>query len=190
MTNDIQPLHASSRDAATVGAIIQHHVRPAKREAHEAWLARIGEVASKRDGHVTTAVTRPRVEGIGTYSVILQFDDAAALDEWLNSKNRRKWIGKAGDLIEKKKVDRTSALEDVMLPSRPGAPPRWKTTMLIFCGICVLNAILALTGVAGWIAQLPWIVGHTLLSGIPVVSLAWVVMPFLTRWAAGWLNPT
>ena len=190
MTDDIQGPAGRSRDGATVAAIIQHDVRPENRAAYERWLGNVSRVAKDRDGHVTTAVTRPRGEGAGTYSIVLQFDDAAALDGWLGSDERARWIDRADDLIEKETVDRTSALEDLVLPQGTDAPPRWKTALLTFLGVCFVNVVLGVTGVTSLIYELPSLAAHAISSGLLVAALAWLVMPVLSRWAANWLRPS
>jgi hypothetical protein len=72
--------------------------------------------------------------------------------------------------------------------TRSVPPPRYKTALLTWIGIYPVIALL-LVVLGGTIGRYPAAVRALVLTAFAVPILTWLVMPVLSRVAAGWLYP-
>jgi uncharacterized protein len=97
-TDEMNAPTASSVDqGATV--VITHRVRAGKHAEYEAWLAEIAPLCNAAPGHLDWHIVRPIPGLTGTYTVIIRFDTAANLAQWMNSPARARLIEKVKPLF-------------------------------------------------------------------------------------------
>ncbi len=173
-----------------VTAVITHRVRSDRAAGYEEWLKGIASAAREFAGHLGVSILRPRPGEAPDYVIVLQFDSAANLENWLTSDERNGWIDRAKPLIhEQESVQVLSGLESWFeLPSqlKRNPPKRHKQAALVWVG--VVSVSIALTPLlAPILGSLPWFARIAIQAAIAVPLLTYVVMPRLTRWFQGWL---
>lgn len=174
-----------------VSTIFARRVRPGAEERYEEWLHGIHEAASGFPGAQGITVLRPG-EGRAEYIAIVQFDEPANLERWMESPERAAWLAKLDDLtLDAGEVATMTGMERwFTLPDRSvtQAPPRYKTAILVLLGLYPLVLLLnpVLRPLIGDWPTAP----RTLVSlVISIALMVWVVMPRLTRLFFGWLYP-
>lgn len=121
------------------------------------------------------------------YGILRSFDNEEASRRFYDSELYRRWQQRVDPLvIGDSAVRRLHGLEAFFRESKH-APPRWKMAIVTWLGV--------FPSVLLWSSTLP-----RLLSGLPqllivaivnvfvVVTLAWAVMPLLSKLLAGWLH--
>ena len=173
-----------------VTAVITHRVRSGREAGYEEWIKGIAAAARKFAGHLGVNILRPRPGEASDYVIVLQFDSAANLENWLTSDERNGWIDRVKPLIQvQESVQVLSGLESWFeLPSqlKRNAPKRHKQAILVWVGV-VSIAIVLTPLLAPVLAPLPWFARIAVQAVISVSLLTYVVMPKLTRWFQGWL---
>lgn len=176
-----------------VTAVIAHLVKPGREEGYEEWLRGIVPVAKTFEGHLGVNILRPQKGTHSEHVIVLHFDHHRHLQAWLESDTRRDWIERVKPLIEKPEdVQVLTGLETwFMLPGRPQkAPPkRYKVAVVTWLGVYTLSLIVG-HFIAPLIAPLPLLVRQAITTGLIVSSLAYLLMPQLTRLFYRWLYPT
>ena len=189
-----QPTQAPSNTPCNpnqhVTAVITHRVRSGREAGYEEWIKGIAAAARQFQGHLGVNILRPRSGEASDYVIVLPFNSAANLENWLNSDERNGWIDRVKPLIqEQESVQVLSGLESWFeLPSqlKRNAPKRYKQAMLVWVGVVSIS--IALTPLlAPILAPLPWFLRIAVQAAIVVTLLSYVVMPKLTRWFKGWL---
>jgi len=174
---------------APVATAFRRRVRPGAEARYEDWLAGIARAASRRPGSQGTTILRPPGPG-SEYVAITQFEGAAALEAWLASAERARWMSRLEAIDVCREDALTLAGMERWIAPRAGstdAPPRHRTAALILLGLYPL--VLGLD-----------VVLRPLLSGLPrpvallaslvvsVTAMVWFVLPWLTRTFHGWLH--
>jgi antibiotic biosynthesis monooxygenase (ABM) superfamily enzyme len=81
-----------SRPGATV--VITHRVREHKHADYETWLNEIAPLCKAFPGHLDWHIVRQITGLTGIYTVIIRFDTAAHLQQWMESSVRARLIEK------------------------------------------------------------------------------------------------
>jgi len=160
-------------------ALITHRVPEGRHADYERWAKEIALLAKAAPGHLDRHIVRP-IPGLGdTYTIVLRFDTAAHLQEWLDSPARRR-------LIEQ--VQPVLAGGDLYFTSNRAA--RWKQFLVTWSAIypLVLGLSLVVTPV---LRQLGVPSNHLLrtlvVTGTAVFLMIFLVMPFYTKLLRRWL---
>lgn len=176
-----------------VTLVIDHKVRAGQRDAYEAWLKRTVAAAREQEGHLGVNVIRPEGEA-SVFTIVIRFAAADQLDAWINSDRRHKLVDEVLPLLEE--GDKTAVHADPefwFTPSHPAVrqPPRWKQAVLTYFIICPLTMIIPQL----WqplFREYPVLGGvipsNLLITFCIVVSVVYVLMPWVSRLLAGWLN--
>jgi uncharacterized protein len=170
-----------------VAIAIIRSIRPDQVEAFEAalraWIPRSLEFP----GHAGVLIVRPP-EGGHEYGAFLRFTDAKAWAGFQQWPEYRAFVERIEPMLAAQASTRvTHGLETWVDAGTPGQPVRWRLAMVTFVAVNVLvygsMNLVSVIG-PGW----PFWVGFLVTNAIVVVSLAWVVMPLVTRWLRRWLE--
>lgn len=182
----------TSEDNYLVTAVICHVVKPGREQGYETWFRGIAADARKFKGHLGVSAIRPQDHAHPEYVVILKFDCYDSLKTWLESDVRREWIERLQPLIEKPEAIQTlTGLETwFTLSNQPmkSPPPRYKMALVTWLGVFVtifmLNRLLA-----PLLSGLPALLQQLISTGLTVILLTYLIMPFLTKVFRKWLYP-
>ncbi|MBZ9712604.1 antibiotic biosynthesis monooxygenase [Deinococcus multiflagellatus] len=174
--------------------VIRRRIRPGQEAAYEALLTEANALLAGIPGHRGTGVIRP-APGEHEYTLVARFDSLTSAAAWELSPERAAWLARVTPLVDEQlSFEKQPGLDFWFTP--PAAPslrqpPRWKMALL------TLAALYPVSLGTGWLfgtALAPWL-GHwpTPLHVLPqmvvvVLSMTYLVMPAVTRWAAGWLR--
>lgn len=176
----------------TVTLVIEHEVRPERRDDYEAWLRDIAQAARRFPGHMGVNIIRPHAT-TSAYTIVLRFDSHAHLTRWVESTTRRSLIERVAPLLTThENLEIRTGMEFWFTP--PSAKPLHARPFKQF--LITLSAIYPLTVVVPWalgplFERTPgaaWPLLHKLIVAAVIVSLmVYVIMPRYTRRVAGWL---
>jgi hypothetical protein len=186
---------ATSNDSVGQGAtvVITHRVRAGKHAAYEAWLAEIAPLCKASPGHLDWHIVRPIPGLTETYTVIIRFDTAANLQQWMESPTRIRLIEKARPLfVTGDDFFVSSGLDFWFTPggAKAKVPVRWKQYLVTWSAIYPL--VLAVPLVVTPILQRIGAPDNHLLTTLAVTGaivylMVYVVMPRYTKLIKGWL---
>ena len=131
----------------------------------------------------------PAIEGVQDETVVaLAFDTREHLDAWLDSDARRSLLAEIDPYIE---GDRTMNVVGGFAGwfGEPGMAhvKTWKQAAIVLLGL--FPTTLVLTALRQWLLpDIHWVVGVLIGNILGVMVLTWLLMPWLTRWFAGWLR--
>ena len=174
-------------------AVITHRVREDKHPQYEAWLDEIAPLCKASPGHLDWHIVRPIPGLTATYTVIIRFDTAAHLGQWMRSPTRSRLIEQVRPLL--------AAGDDFFVRSgldfwfTPGGakakvPVRWKQYLVTWSAIypLVLGAPLVVTPVLRRLGVPdPPFLNTLAVTGTVVFLMVYVVMPRYTRLLKQWL---
>jgi uncharacterized protein len=122
------------------------------------------------------------------YGILRSFANEEASQRFYESHLFKEWQEQVADLVVGEPVRRRlHGLEAFFQNSRQAPPPRWKMAIVtwlgVFPSVLLWSSILpqVLTG-------LPYLVVVAIVNVFVVVTLAWGVIPVLTKFLAGWLH--
>jgi antibiotic biosynthesis monooxygenase (ABM) superfamily enzyme len=172
-------------------AVIRHHIRADAAVAYERWLKRIVPVAERFPGHRGVHVIHP-AGGSNLYTVTIRFDSLPHAEDWFESNARRELLDEVVPLLERGEEVQTVTGMEFWFQAGPGQKQakRYKQFLL------TLSVIFPLTLVVPWPVQwlarwMPFLqntyVAHFVVSSMVVALMTYVLMPRVTRRAAGWL---
>jgi antibiotic biosynthesis monooxygenase (ABM) superfamily enzyme len=122
------------------------------------------------------------------YGILRSFESREARDAFYSSDLFAAWEEEVAPLVESGCSKRElHGLEAFFRRGAIGAPPRWKMALLtwmgVFPSVVVWSAILRPP-----LHALPVFATTAVITGFVVLTLAWGVMPVLTKAFAGWLR--
>jgi uncharacterized protein len=181
----------SQSEGATV--VINHRVRPGREADYNAWLARVGPVSRAAPGHLDLHVIKPVAGLTTTYTIVIRFDTADHLRDWMTSSARSRFIEEAHPLLEEGDAYSIRTGLDFWF-SQPDTgvrvPVRWKQLLLTWSAIYPLGLVIGVAVVPVLRAVgLPdnRIVNTLPVSGLVVAAMVYVVMPRYTKLVRRWL---
>jgi antibiotic biosynthesis monooxygenase (ABM) superfamily enzyme len=135
---------------------------PGHREQLHAWAAELGAEASRVPGHLDSQVER---HDDGAVTIALVFDSAATLAVWEASASRARCLAAADPL-----TDGEPAPVTIGRTQSSGAPPRWRTAVVVWAGLFPFS--LLFTATAGpMVTTLP-VPAQSLVTSTVLVPLA------------------
>ncbi len=182
---------ATSDVGATI--VITHRVRSDKHAEYEAWVSEISPLARSVPGHLDWNLVRPIPGASETYTVIIRFQTAEHLKNWINSSERKQLIEKVQPLlVSEDDFYISSGLDFWFTPAGAKAkvPVRWKQYLLTWSAIypLVLGVPHLVSPALGAIGFSPNVLLNTFVATAVVVYLMiYVVMPRYTRLVQRWL---
>ncbi|MTG90683.1 antibiotic biosynthesis monooxygenase [Cellulosimicrobium sp. BIT-GX5] len=185
-----------------VTVAIERRVAPENVPAVTRWVQAGVNLANRYPGFLGSGWVRASA-GSHDWHMLYRFADAATLDAWQTSAERREWLAQGRGLVEETRVEHRTGIEgwfDAPAASpaaapgadpapAPPAPPRWKQSVSIWLGFFPVNlAFTLLVGalVPAWddVPVVPRVLATTLVL-TPVMT--YLVLPRVTRLLAPWL---
>jgi antibiotic biosynthesis monooxygenase (ABM) superfamily enzyme len=185
---------ASARPEEPVTVVVRRRAKAGREAELDAWQRAIIGVTSRFPGYQGSTVVRSGRPGPAgapaEHLLVFRFVTFDDLRRWQTSPERADWLARAEAFTEEVEVIAQQGLEPFFdLPAHRGAPPpRWKMAIVTWVG---LYPLIVLVGLATrpLLADIPFALAVAPQSMATVALMAWLVMPFLTRRAAGWLYP-
>lgn len=181
----------SSEDGATV--VITHKVREGRVAEYEAWLDEIAPLCKASPGYLDWHIVRPVPGLTGTYTVIIRFDTATHLKQWMESSTRARLIEKVKPLfVTGDDFFISSGLDFWFTPggAKAKVPVRWKQYLVTWSAIYplalgvpfVVRPLLRYVDVPDNLFLTTFAI-----TGVVVFLMVYVVMPRYTKLIKGWL---
>lgn len=180
---------APSASVATL--LVSREAHPARLRDFEDALAATVEEAIRFPGHLGITVLKPPRGAPLEYKLLVRFDSQAHLDHWLESAAAKRCYARiAAHEARPARLERATGLEawfeTPLSAATAPVPPRRKialaTWMASFPVITFWSVLLH-----PWLGDAPLLLRALVLSGLMVVSLTYVVMPWVTKRLARWL---
>ncbi|EFQ82216.1 antibiotic biosynthesis monooxygenase [Aeromicrobium marinum DSM 15272] len=175
---------------------ITRHVDPGHEDQMLAWLRAGTQLSERFDGFLGSGWVRP-APGSTEWHMLYRFADAASLQAWDSSEQRRWWLESAQGFVEEARHEQRTGIEgwfdeptsvDVAdLRPAPAPPPRWKQMCAIFCVFFPLS-IAANATTSTFLDGVPLVlrVLVSVLAMTPIMT--YLALPWITRLLAPWLN--
>ena len=175
---------------------VTRHVDPSLEDQMLAWLRAGSELAERFEGFLGSGWVRPSPEST-EWHMLYRFADAADLEVWMTSGQRRWWLDSAQGFVDEERLERRTGIEGWFdEPSqvdvedlRPAAapPPRWKQMLAIFIVFLPLSLVMNLLGAR--YAPDVWLPLRVLVTVCLMTPLmTYVLLPWITRLLGPWLN--
>jgi len=173
--------------------VITHRVRADKHAEYEAWLDEIAPLCKAAEGYLDWHIVHPIPGLTETYTVIVRFDTAAHLQQWMDSPVRARLIEKVHPLfVTSDDFFVSSGLDFWFTPggAKAKVPVRWKQYLVTWSAIyplvigvpLVIKPILQFFG-----APENHLLTTLVVTGAVVFLMVYVVMPNYTRLIKRWL---
>lgn len=169
---------------------IRRRVTPGKEAEFEASLLDFFQRSMFFPGVLGAQILRPG-EGASPleYGILRTFESEAARDAFYESALFKTWNSQVAPLLAEVAYDRRDlhGLE-AFFRGEHGPPPRWKMAIVTWLGVypCV---VLWSTLLGPFLSPLPRVLATAVVTAAVVITLAWGVMPFLTKVLRPWLRP-
>jgi uncharacterized protein len=174
-----------------VTVVIARTPKPGHEAELLAWANDIQPVAATYPGHLGAQIITPTGAAPGEVIVVFSFESAASLQAWETSEDRASWLRKLDGIVEgEARTHAVSGFESLFAhqSSQPVyPPPRWKTATVIALALYPMSLVL------NWLLAphlLHWNIWLrvALTTVIVVPYMAWVGVPYLTKWLRPWLH--
>jgi antibiotic biosynthesis monooxygenase (ABM) superfamily enzyme len=186
-------MSAAAPASSPVTVLVTRRVRHGRAAEFESLMAQMRQAAATYPGYLGGFMIEPESGEGGCYRMLFAFDSDAHLKAWTQSRERQQWLERIGEVTYGDTATRVlSGLEGwFALPAArtKAPPPRWKMAIVTWFGIFPL--VLLFTSVVSPLLAplLHPVLGVAVVTVLIVVSMTWLVAPFLTRLFAGWLYP-
>ncbi|MBI1349908.1 MAG: antibiotic biosynthesis monooxygenase [Actinomycetales bacterium] len=174
-----------------VSVVISRTPIPGREADLVAWAEGIATVAEQFPGHLGARIYPPEESDRGELVLAFSFRDAESLSAWEHSAQRRDWLRRLdGLIVGEARTHSVSGFEGIFAhaPGQPVLPPpRWKTATIIALALYPVSLLLTwllAPRIADWNLFL-----RVLLTVVIIVPyMAWLGVPYLSRWLRGWLH--
>lgn len=192
--NDPVSSDPGTRTPQSVTVTVTRGALPGRDAEMAAWVQAGQRLAAGFDGFLGAGHVRPGAAS-DDWHMLYRFSDEAALDRWQRSSQRAWWLASALGLVEETRVEKRTGIEGwfdeprgrVVSTRSPAQPPRWKQAVVILLAFTPVNLAaqaLLLPLVGGWALPLRVLV----LSVVLIPVMTYLVLPFVTRRLAWWLE--
>lgn len=181
----------SMDQGATV--VITHRVREGKHADYETWLGEIAPLCRASPGHLDWHIIRPIAGLTETYTIVIRFDTAAHLQQWMESPARARLIEKVRPLfVTGDDFFVSSGLDFWFTPggAKATVPVRWKQYLVTWSAIypLVLGVTLLVRPLLRNLgAPDSPLLATLVVTGTVVFLMVYVVMPRYTKLIKRWL---
>lgn len=174
-----------------VHVLVTRTPKPGKRDELLEWAHGIMAAADSFPGHLGGQIYPPSLPDRADVVMTFSFDTAEHLSAWEHSDVRNKWLAKAEPLAERTMYGASPSGFESLFGNKPGTPvtppPRWKTATIIFLALYPFSLLV------NWLLTPRLIEWNFFLrifvaTVIIVAYMAWVGVPYLSRWLKPWLT--
>lgn len=174
-----------------VTVVISRVPRPGREDDLVAWAEGVSTAAQDFPGHLDARIYPPSASDRGELVVAFSFESAEALTAWEHSEVRATWLRRLEGLVVGETTTHSVSGFEGIFSHAPGQavipPPRWKTATII--GLALYPVSLVINWLLGpLMADWNLFVRVLVMVLIIVPYMAWVGVPYLTRWLRGWLH--
>lgn len=175
-----------------VTVVIARTPAPGREVDLEDWAHGVAEAAEAFDGHLGARIIRASEEPSADVVVAFSFDSTEHLNTWERSRERQAWLDRLEGLVAGTATTHSVSGFEAIFSGPRGVPvvppPRWKTAVVIALALYPMSALLAwLLGPA--MASWNLLLRSLITTLIIVLYMAWIGVPYLSRWLRGWLHP-
>lgn len=171
-----------------VHVAITRQVKPGCEEEFESALLHFIAETMSCPGVLGAQILRPAPGGAAEYGILRGFTSEEARDAFYSSPQFRAWEEQVAHLVADSWRQRPlHGLEAFFRGEAQHPPPRWKMALLTWVGVFP-SALLYGNLVHGLLPGLPATLTTALATALVVVTLAWAIMPLLTRLFQNWLH--
>lgn len=181
----------SAANDLPVTVVISRTPAPGKEDELVAWANGVQQAASSFPGHLGAQIYPPSASDCNDLVMAFSFASAETLSAWEHSDVRRDWLKRAETLIVGEARTHAASGFESIFSHAPGhkvtPPPRWKTALIIAMALYPISLLinwLISPHVAEWNILLRVLVT----TAIVVPYMAWVGVPYLSRWLRRWLH--
>jgi antibiotic biosynthesis monooxygenase (ABM) superfamily enzyme len=174
-----------------VSVVISRTPVPGLEDQLMAWAEGISGAADAFPGHLDARIYAPDETDNGDLILAFSFADADSLTAWEHSDERLSWLRRLDGLVAGEATTHSiSGFEGIFAhpPGRPVVPPpRWKTAAIIALALYPVSLLLT------WLVTphtAEWNVAVRVLLNVLIIVpyMAWIGVPYLTKWLRGWLH--
>ena len=173
-----------------VTVVIARTPAPGRAGDLEAWAHGVADAAGSFDGHIGARIFRTGDDPSDDVVVAFSFDNADHLSRWEVSDERQSWLGRLEGIVEGSATTHAVSGFEAIFSKNQGAPivppARWKTALIIALALypmsVLLNWLLA-PAISSW----PLLLRSLLTTALIVPYMAWIGVPYLSRWLRRWL---
>ena len=175
---------------ANVHVAITRRVLPGLEGQFETQLARFMQDSMAEAGITGVHVLKPPAGSSSReYGILRSFDNAAAAEAFYQSRRFHQWLEDVEPLVEGEPLRRQlTGLEAFFRFGGHGMPPKWKMAVVTWLGV-VPSVLVWTTVLPPVLTHVHWLVQAAIINACVVATLAWGVMPLLTRGLDRWLHP-
>lgn len=174
----------------SVAFVISHTIKAGEEKRYEDWLADILGAVSSFPGYLGREIFRP-AQGTRKYTIIVRFDSHDHLNAWAESDQRKSYVSRVTDLLEKGDQHEIRTGVDFWFTPEGVRPPKpWKQFLLTVSAVYPLSLILP--RLLGSLFRVAPFLGHPLISALLMATmltglLTFVIMPHYTLLVKRWL---
>jgi len=184
-------LASDDRTEPPVAMVFTHKVAPEKVDAYLEWRRRTIAAQAHYPGYLATEFFEPHGK-FDEWVDIVRYDSTKDLDDWMQSKERSNLLKELGHIVESVHEHRVTGLEGWFAVNRgPGmtttsGPPAWKQALAVL--FALYPTVMLLGYLNPLMHSLAFPVQMMIGNILSVALLTWLVMPWVSRLLAFWLN--
>jgi hypothetical protein len=179
-----------------VTVLIRRRVKPGREAQYEAWLQRLQAEARNLPGYLGVTTQRPGPTGPREYLSAVRFDTLKRLRDFEGGELRARYLREVEPLVEADAIWEELTGLEFWFSAPPGTvvpqPSRPRMALVMIVVVFALVLVIG-TAVNALFALLPFAAPYPLrllvTIAIEVVLMTWWVMPWITRYLAGWIYP-
>jgi antibiotic biosynthesis monooxygenase (ABM) superfamily enzyme len=172
-----------------VHVAVMRVVRSGQERKFEALIQKFFEDAARQPGVCGAYLIRP-IAGSHSreYGILRSFHSEEDRDRFYASDLYRRWNAAVAPLVEGGPQRRELHGLEAFFHGNAPPPPRWKMALLTWIGVNAAVYIFS-NAVPAVFGGLPMLASLLIVNALVVASLAWVLMPVLTKLFSRWLHP-
>lgn len=173
-----------------VNVAITHEVKPGHEADYEAALREFARTSLQEPGTAGVLLLAPVPGTRGCeYGILRSFESQEACDAFYKSDRFRDFHDRTRSLVVDQAVRRKlHGLEAFFRDPQSNPPPKWKMALVTWLGVFP-SALLWSTLLPPYLDGMHDLLVRAIVNVLVVITLAWFVMPWLTKVFGPWLHP-
>ena len=166
---------------------IRRQVRPGREMEFEAAVQRFFQDTAADDHHHGAILLKPEKMGDRCYGIVRVFPDEGAMAKFYQSAAFQEWQTAVAPIVEGQPEYRQLHGLEAFFDLGTSHPDRWKMALLTWLAVWLISALYRPL-LAPLLEPLPPWVQSALMTAAVVATLAWGVMPLVTKGVRPWLR--